>query len=178
MPDRPPQDSLALLRQALAHHQASRLPEAESLYRQVLDHEPDHPEALRLMGVLARQRGQLNAARSFLERGTKVKPESPRAHYELALVLMELKEMEHAIAELGRAVELQPRFPEAYSALGNACAACWYLDKARVSYQTAISQNAGMTGVQKCLEFVEKQQRDVSSGTCRPQRAPLHQIPC
>jgi hypothetical protein len=60
MPDRPSQDSLALLRQALAHHKASRLPEAESLYRQLLNHEPDHPEALRLMGVLARQRGPVD----------------------------------------------------------------------------------------------------------------------
>ena len=163
MPDRPPQDSLALLRQALAHHQASRLPEAESLYRQVLDHEPDHPEALRLMGVLARQRGQLDAARSFLEHSVKVKPESPRAHYELALVLLELKEMESAITALRQAVELQPLFPEAYCALGNAYAACWYLDKARGSYQTALSQNASVPGLMKCLEFVGKQARDISS---------------
>lgn len=162
MADRSSQDSLAPLRQALAHHQAGRLAEAESLYLQVLEREPNHSDALRLMGVLARQRGQLGAARAFLESGTKAKPESPHTHYELSLVLMDLKEMEIAISALQRAVELQPLFPEAHHVLGNVYAACWYLDKAVSSYQKALSQNPNLPALPKCLEYVQKQQLEVA----------------
>jgi len=53
---------------ALGHHQAGRLGEAESLYRQVLAVEPRHPDALHLLGVAAhdRQKGApAGQARAF-----------------------------------------------------------------------------------------------------------------
>ncbi len=43
------------LHQAVAHHQAGRLQEAENLYRLILQAQPNHPEANHNMGVLAVQ---------------------------------------------------------------------------------------------------------------------------
>src|SRR5665811_1873097 len=40
---------------ALKHHQAGRLPQAEAIYRQILQAAPNHPDALHLLGVLAHQ---------------------------------------------------------------------------------------------------------------------------
>lgn len=56
-------DSLVLplevaLQQAIAHHQAGRLPEAEQLYRAILRTRPDHPDAHHNLGVLAVQMKQ------------------------------------------------------------------------------------------------------------------------
>jgi thioredoxin-like negative regulator of GroEL len=42
---------------ALRHHQAGRLQEAEPIYQQILRAEPNHVDALHLLGVLAQQRG-------------------------------------------------------------------------------------------------------------------------
>jgi protein O-GlcNAc transferase len=39
----------------LKHHQAGRLAEAEACYRQALAVEPDHADALHLLGVIAYQ---------------------------------------------------------------------------------------------------------------------------
>lgn len=47
---------------AIQHHQAGRLAEAEKIYRQILAQQPDHPDALHLLGVLAVQAGRLDAA--------------------------------------------------------------------------------------------------------------------
>lgn len=149
------------LQQALVHHQAGRLVEAESLYQFVLASEPHHPEALRLRGVLAQQRGQSETARSFLEQALKAKPGSARVHVDLASALMGLKEMELAITFLQRAVGLQPFFPEAYHALGNAYAACWFLNKAQESYERALAQNPNMPALRQCLEFVRRQLMEV-----------------
>ena len=38
---------------ALQHHQAGQLPQAEQIYRQILEVEPNHADAWHLLGVLA-----------------------------------------------------------------------------------------------------------------------------
>jgi len=52
-------ESLAI---ALQHHQAGRLPEAEEIYRQVLQQQPNQVDALQLLGVIVYQSGQLEEA--------------------------------------------------------------------------------------------------------------------
>ena len=47
----------AALRQAVAHHQAGRLSEAEDLYRAILQAQPGQPDANHNLGVLAAQVG-------------------------------------------------------------------------------------------------------------------------
>ena len=47
---------------ALDHHQAGRLGQAEAIYRQILSHQPNHPDALHMLGVLAHQMNQNDAA--------------------------------------------------------------------------------------------------------------------
>ena len=48
----------ALLGQALALHRSGRVGEAERLYRQALEGDPDNVEALHLLGVAALQQGR------------------------------------------------------------------------------------------------------------------------
>ena len=47
---------------ALSHHQAGRLAEAESLYRQICAIEPDHVDSLDYRGVLAGEIGRNDSA--------------------------------------------------------------------------------------------------------------------
>ena len=46
------------LQLAVQHHQAGRLAEAELLYRQILAAQPNHADALHLLGVMAQQVGR------------------------------------------------------------------------------------------------------------------------
>ena len=52
-----PTEDGALLQEALALHKRGALAEAERRYRQLLEREPRQFDALHLLGVLARQRG-------------------------------------------------------------------------------------------------------------------------
>ena len=47
---------------ALQHHSAGRFPEAESIYQRILRADPNQPDALHLLGVIAHQAGQNDAA--------------------------------------------------------------------------------------------------------------------
>ena len=46
----------------MQHHSAGRLADAEAVYRQVLETEPDHPTALHMLGVVAYQAGKPDLA--------------------------------------------------------------------------------------------------------------------
>jgi Tfp pilus assembly protein PilF len=46
------------LQLGLVHQQSGRLHEAEAGYREILEREPRHPDALHLLGVIAQQQGQ------------------------------------------------------------------------------------------------------------------------
>jgi hypothetical protein len=50
------------LRIAIQHHQAGRLDLAEGICRAILGVEPDHADALHLLGVIARQVGKPEVA--------------------------------------------------------------------------------------------------------------------
>jgi Flp pilus assembly protein TadD len=50
--------------QALTHHQAGRLDQAEAAYWEILTHEPENPDALHLLGVLCHQRGDHEKAKA------------------------------------------------------------------------------------------------------------------
>ena len=66
----PPGDA-NLLGAGLKHHQAGRLVEAEACYRRVLAAQPDHADALHLLGIIAQQAGRRDLAveliRTFLK---------------------------------------------------------------------------------------------------------------
>ncbi len=69
-----PVSAYTLIQTALGHHQAGRLAQAEALYRQALQTEPDHPDALHPLRALARQAGKLAAAAELISRAINAKP--------------------------------------------------------------------------------------------------------
>ena len=72
-----PQEALPLdvaLQQAVAHHQAGRLSEAEDLYRAILQAQPGQPDANHNLGVLAMQVGQHAAALPYLKTALAINP--------------------------------------------------------------------------------------------------------
>jgi tetratricopeptide (TPR) repeat protein len=54
-----------------AHHQAGRLDRAAALYRKALQREPEHAEALHLLGLIAFQRGEFDSAIELIGRALR-----------------------------------------------------------------------------------------------------------
>jgi protein O-GlcNAc transferase len=101
------------LDEAIAHHRAGRLAEAESACRQVLGTDPQQFDALRLLGLLAHQRGADEEAARLLERATEARADVPETFNELGLVNQARNNPEGARVCFERAISLQPGFYEA-----------------------------------------------------------------
>ena len=83
---------------AVQHHNAGRLPEAENIYQQILQSEPNHPTALHLLGVIAHQVGKNDTAVDLIARALALNPDYPEAQNNIGNALQDLGKPENAIA--------------------------------------------------------------------------------
>jgi predicted TPR repeat methyltransferase len=128
----------AALSQALAHHQAGRLQQAEQIYRAILQTQPFHPEANHNLGVLARQAGQHAAGLPYLKAALAVNPGSGKYLMSYTDALRALGRIDEVAAAYRRALELKPDFAEAHNNLGNALQLLQQLDGAAASFRRAL----------------------------------------
>ena len=107
-----------MMEEGIEHHKAGRKEEAERCYRNVLEHAPNQPDALNLLGVLAADEGLLDMAVELMERALNTRPRDPHILNNLGHALSELHRFEEAREHLERAVALKPDFDEAKYNLG------------------------------------------------------------
>jgi len=109
----------ALIRQAIAHHNRGELDDAARLYRQVLERDPRHADALHLSGVVAHQQGRHEDAVRLIDRAIAENPSAPGFRNNLAMALVALERTAEAGAALQEALDLEPGYVDALSNLAN-----------------------------------------------------------
>jgi predicted O-linked N-acetylglucosamine transferase (SPINDLY family) len=118
------------LESGLSHHRAGRLAEAEKMYRQVLAQQPNHPDALHLLGLVAVESRRWDAAVDWLRRAVRIQPDNAEAHNDLGNALRDQRQLDESIAAYRQAIGLKPDFAEAHCNLGNALRAKGRLEEA------------------------------------------------
>jgi predicted O-linked N-acetylglucosamine transferase (SPINDLY family) len=103
---------------AHGHHQAGRLREAEALYRQILRQEPNHADALHLLGVVAHQHGQHDLAAELIGRAIAQCGDRAAYHSNLAETYRAQGKLAEAEQSLRRALALDPDSAHAHNNLG------------------------------------------------------------
>jgi predicted O-linked N-acetylglucosamine transferase (SPINDLY family) len=132
-------DAIQALELALEHHQAGRLAEAERIYKQVLEVDPNHPQALHLLGLIAHQCGKHELAIELIEKTIRIDPS--KAHYRnnLGEAYRAVGRAGDAEQQYGAALLLNPAYTEAHNNLGNALLDLGRLEEAEQSYRRALS---------------------------------------
>lgn len=97
-----------LLAAAIDHHRAGRLAEAEALYAQVLESDPEEPDALHLLGLAHRAQGRVDAAIGLMERAVRRRPGIALYHANLGAALRAKGDVPAALAAFERARALAP----------------------------------------------------------------------
>ncbi len=124
-----------ILDQATAHHQAGRLPEAEVIYRQILDAEPENADALHRLGILAIQTQNYAAAIELIFRAAELRPDSALVFGSLGQALAAAGRADKAITAFRRAIELRPDLLDALFGLSLALQSTGRRDEALIAYQ-------------------------------------------
>ena len=88
-----PDEALQL---AIEHHRRDELDDAETIYKVLLAHWPDHVGVLSHMGVLANQRERHDEALGLLQHALKIAPDSAGLWNNLGNVLLRLNRVEEA----------------------------------------------------------------------------------
>src|SRR5688572_19086849 len=110
-------DESSAFADAVRHHKAGALAEAEALYRHALRRQPDSAEALQLLGLLNSQLGRASVGAALIKKALVLRPEDPRLHNNLGNVLCSQGLPHEAAASFRRALDLSPHYPLAHSNL-------------------------------------------------------------
>lgn len=94
---------------AVALHQSGQIDQAAEAYRRILESDPDHPDALHLLGVTLIQRGQSDQAVALIERAIARRPNIGIYHANLASAFQSLRRHDDAIAHADKAISLDPK---------------------------------------------------------------------
>jgi tetratricopeptide (TPR) repeat protein len=135
----PKQAARALLDRALAAHTRGQLDEAEPLYRQVLEKNPQDHNALTNLGTIFLQRGRLGEGIPFLEASLQIKANQANALTNLGNALTTLRRFDEALSACERSVILQPESHDAFNNLGNVLRELGRPEEALTAYDRALA---------------------------------------
>lgn len=129
------------LQTAMAQHQAGSLPQAEALYKQVLQTLPNQPDALHLLGLVAKQKGDLKTAAQLMRKALAVNPSYVEAYVNLGATMQEQNNLNEAADCYRKAIALRPNYAEVHSNLGVVLKAQEHLHESAECFVRALELN-------------------------------------
>jgi predicted TPR repeat methyltransferase len=131
------------LAQAWQHHQSGNTAQAEALYRQVLDLDPRHVEALYLLGALCQLLGRTAESIAFYQQCLKVKPDYAQVHNNLGVIHAAQGRLDEALACYREALRHRPDVAEMHTNLGHVFTKLGRRQEAAAAYAEARRLNPG-----------------------------------
>jgi predicted TPR repeat methyltransferase len=173
----------ALLKEAVALHQAGRLDEAAARYLEVLETAPRQFDALHLLGVVRRQQGDAQGAVTLITQALAINPGQAAAHCNLGAALQDMQRSDEALASYDTAVRLNPGHALAWSNRGNALRQLGRLPEAVDSYERALDlrpayPEAWCNRAIALLELGEAEAALASSERALEQKRPYAEASC
>lgn len=130
-------DPAAMLREAIALHQAGILSGARATYEQILGIDPHHPDALHLLGLVAQQTGDLTRAVELIGAAVAIKPRSALYQNNFGVCWQMLGDDARALRHFERALTLEPGHNSALNNMGASLRSLGRLKEAREACERA-----------------------------------------
>lgn len=129
------------LQEAVGAHQSGDLPRAESIYRDIVRIDPQHADALHLLGLAAHQRNKNADAVDYISRAIQSNDAFAPYYGNLGVACLRLGNREQALQCFQKALELDPQFADAYFNLGTLHFDSANWEKARECYDRGLKIN-------------------------------------
>lgn len=134
----------ALFEEGLAHHQASRIDEAEQIYRRVLEIDPQHKQCWSNLGAILSRRGQFDGAIQSYQQALQIDPSFGECWYNLGNAFRRAGRPGEAEGAFVQALTIYPGFEAAAMGLAQSLSEQWKLTEAVHLLNTIISYNPNM----------------------------------
>lgn len=128
-----------MIQQALQHYSARQFAQAEQIYRHILASNPNHPDALGMLGVLALMARHLDQAEKLIRRSLEIDPHCESMLSNLGIVYRQMGRMSEAIDYYRRAVAISPNRAELLLNLAGALRDTNQLDEAAAIYERILA---------------------------------------
>ena len=132
----------ASMQTAFALHQQGQLDQAQALYQEILQSQPQHFDALQLLASIALQRHDLITAVTLLEQALNIDPNQAGALNNLGNALLLLQNLEAALHSYDRALAQKPDFADALYNRGAALLALKRPEQALQSFDRVLALQA------------------------------------
>jgi Tfp pilus assembly protein PilF len=153
-----------ILKNALQHHRAGRLAEAEQLYRQILAIDAQHADSLHLLGMIAYQAGRHETAVEMIRGAIAINEKGASYHSNLGTVLQAQGKLDEAVASYQRALALRPDLADVHTNLGNVLQAQDKLDEGVACHERAVALKPELAEAHYNLGLAQLLKGDFTSG--------------
>lgn len=152
-----------LLESAVAHQQAGRLQDAESLYREILARNERQPDAWHLLGTIAHQIGDFQVAMELIGHAIELDSRNASYHCNFGNALMAAGQLDAAEASYRHALERKRDFPLAHFNLATLHSRKGEIDAAIAGYERAIQLMPEFAEAHYNLALIRQNQRNWSA---------------
>jgi len=137
-----------VIQRATAEHTAGRFLDAEILYRDILEVDPNNVDALNLLGLITLQNGWVVPAHDYFAKAIALAPQFSVLHAHLATALMHMQQIDDARREFNEAARLENTSPQHLDAYAQELAKMGFTDDAAgIRAKAAALRKANPSGV-------------------------------
>ena len=140
-----------MLQEALEHHQAGRIDQAELFYEEILGLSPENLDALHFLGLIAYQNQDYDTAISLIMKAININPKNPVFFRHLGQIFQKQNKWDQAKDSYQQAIKINPKYIEAYNNLGGLFHLRKKLDQAINLFQKSISLNSNVASTHYIL---------------------------
>jgi len=144
----------------LDFHQNGELLRAEECYRETIRIDPQHSDAIHLLGVVQLQQGRPAESIEHLSQAVQLKPATAAYHNSYASALREQKKYDDAIEHYLRAIDLNPGYAIAWHNLGGVFEEQGRADEALRQYRRALELSPNLKAAQEAIDRLHGRGKD------------------
>lgn len=156
---------------AVGLHQSGRLAEAERLYRQILQADPRHPDALHMLGVLALQSGRHEAAVQLIRQAIGGNSRVPAFHNNLGNALNGWGKPQEALSAYRGALACAPDHAGAHYNLAVTLQPLGLTEEAALSYRRTLALLPSHADAEHNLGNMKAREGDLEGAAAHYRRA-------
>ena len=160
-----------LSEQATELYAAGKFIEAEPLFRQMLEEEPDNPQVLLLTGMCRRAQGDLPSAVHLVKRAAELDASNALIQFNLGAILLDHQRPDQALLALESCVRINPNHGRARALIGYISFMQGKVDDAIPELKTALKAEPDQSMALTTLSLAFLQKKDLSKAHAYATRA-------